>query len=628
MSEDKKPIPSAPFVKKEIRRAGYDAKDELVRSMTEATTPPPVIPPTPEKEEPKAASEMPKQPAPEQPVQPVAPTPTPNSTTQTKKQDAKEPIQPASEIDDFNDFMPEHDEEQNEAPTDDDEKQADEQLSYTDDNTKVKDEATTFDDVLREIKNITSSDDFNDTNTDKLGLTMPLSSDEDMNATLERTFLENHANLDSLVRDATSDVRTILAATRVATLNIRLLRKALERLEEPSKKLAANVRSLCDSHASVFKKFEQEDRVVLSGRDGQVALTSLVGGIRRIRLYNSGISVNLRNLSLSTLNDYYREANADDFEYGKMFGAFYYLYSDLNITKYVIENLFPLMICGSNYKHWKDGEKLQKAISFQDFQTILWAASTMMHPEGVTVNFTCGEPGCGHVTRELVDLSKLRLMNLDLINDDMYAMMSKTGTISDEDLETYRKISDLNKSIEFEYGEGIHKKHWKLHLKQASLYDYVQTGEEYLDHLKKSCNISNFNEVYLFSQYNFYRVFKPWIDSAELTVTNTTSNKPQTYVFNNDGSDYMNSVLNDVLDEFQAENGLEFGEMMKQYILDTKITHICFYFPECPSCHTAPKMGYGGFVPYDTMQSFFTLALMKLLRAKSKYDTESTVRGM
>lgn len=498
------------------------------------------------------------------------------------------------------------------------------QLEFSDDNNQLKDSTDAFEEVIKDAKNIINSDDFDNRNLDKMGLSFPLSDAESMSELQEKKLIQNKANLEDVIGDATSDVRIVSDAIRSLTSNFELLTRGLERISNIEKTLTPKVRNLCDSYASIFKKFEGENHVTLSGKDGQVALNSLVGGIRRIRLYNSGISVNLRRLSLANLNNYYREANVTDFEYGKMFGAYYYMFSDLAITKYIIENLFPVLICGSNYRHWKDSEKLLKAISFQDFHTILWAASTMMYPEGVNVNFTCGEPNCGHITKETVDLSKLRLMNTDLINDQMYDMMSKNGPVSDEDLITYQNCSGLKRSISFEYGDAESTRKWTIHLKQASLYDYIKTGEDYLNHLRKECNITRSSEVQSYTLYNFYRVFKPWIESADVTVYNPSSKQEQTFSFNNDGTDAMDTAMNDMLDNFQIEQPGTFGEMMRDYILDTKITHICFFFPKCPKCGAVPKVGHNGFIPYDVMNNFFTLVLMKLLRATSISDQTNT----
>lgn len=495
-------------------------------------------------------------------------------------------------------------------------------MAYSDDDHQSQEQESTFEDLMRQAKEAIDNDDFRTYNMEKMGLSIPLSEAEELDEYKRKEFIANSQNLEQVIADATSSVRVIDAASRVLTANMELLKKSLEHVKDPAK-LDANVRSLRDSMASVFKKFDT-DRVTLSGADGHMALTTLIGGIRRIRLYNSGFYINLRNLSLSKLNSYYREANTTDFEYGRMFGAYYFMFSDLAITKYIVKNLFPLMICGSNYKHWKDEERLLRAISYQDFQTILWAAATMMHPDGVTVNFTCAEPECGHITKEFVDLSKLRLMNTDLINDEMFAILSKKGSIDDSDLIKYRECSDLNRTIEFEYADGAHKKKWKLHLKQASLYDYIRTGDEYISFLEQECNLRKRDEVQRQTLYNHYRVFKPWIDSAEVTVYNSTYNKEQTYVFKNDGSDEMDAAMDDMLDQFQDRVSNTFGDMMTDYIIDTKITHICFYFPKCPQCGATPKTSYQGYIPYDVMAGFFTLVLMKLLQATSTPDTKNT----
>lgn len=498
------------------------------------------------------------------------------------------------------------------------------EMAYDDDDHQTQDSEAVYEELLRQTQDTIDSDNFRSLNMDKMGQSIPLSDYEELDKYRAKELLVNRANLEQIIADATSDVRIIDAATRCLTSNLNLLIKSLGQVENLSS-LQPTVRNLRDSMASVFKKFDG-DRISLSGADGHMALTTLMGGIRRIRLYNSGFFINLRNLSLTHLNNYYREANTTDFEYGRTFGAYYFMFSDLAITKYIVKHLFPLMICGSSYRNWKDEDQLLRALSFQDFQTILWAAATMMHPDGVTVNFTCGEPGCGHITKEFIDLSKLRLLNTDLINDEMFAILSKKGVIDDKDLQEYHERSGLNRTIEFEYkeGDGTHSKKWKLHLKQASLYDYIQTGEDYLNLLEQECNLKKREEVQTQTLYNHYRVFKPWIASAEVTVFNHTYNKEQTYVFENDGSDEMDAAMNDMLDQFQDRMPGTFGDMMTDYIISTKITHICFYFPKCPKCGATPKMSHNGYIPYDVMQGFFTLVLMKLLQASSTHDTKNT----
>ena len=497
-------------------------------------------------------------------------------------------------------------------------------LTYSDDNVQAQEAVDAFDAVAKEAETLMERG-IDPINLDKMGLAIPLSKQENTEELQRRLLVENRGpKLEKALADVTSEVRVATNALRYYTANIELLKEGIERLGTPEEKLKSKARSLCDSYASVFKKFENEKHVTLSGNEGRVVMNSLIGGIRRIRLYNSGISVNLRSLSLTALNNYYREVNTSDFEYGKMFGAFYYMYSDLSITKYVIENLLPILICGSNYRHWKDTDKLLQTLTFQDFQTILWAASTMMHPEGVTVNFTCGEPGCGHITKELVDLSKLRLINTELINDDMYAIMSKNGLVSDDDIQQFHEKSGLKKSLKFEYRIGDSVRKWTIHLKQANLYDYVKVGDDYMHYLQETVGITSSAEVQSYTQYNYYHVFKPWIESVDLTIFNPLSNTEQMYSWTNDSEDPKEDPIMDMLDNFQIYLPSEFGEKMKQYILDTKISHICFYFPRCPKCGKVPQMSYNGFIPYDVMNSFFTLVLMKLLQVSSTRDTQNT----
>ncbi len=109
------------------------------------------------------------------------------------------------------------------------------------------------------------------------------------------------------------------------------------------------------------------------------------------------------------------------------------------------------------------------------------------------------------------------------------------------------------------------------------------------------------------------------VNAAGEVCVDTTSDTFNFY----DGTEEKDKIIFGLLDDFQ-QYVPDFADKMKEYILDTKIQHICFYFPECPKCHTEPKTSYQGYIPYDPMHAFFTLALMKLLQGASTHDTPNT----
>lgn len=482
-----------------------------------------------------------------------------------------------------------------------------------------------FDAVLREHTSAVNSGEREIKNLEKMPIGVPMSSMEDLEKYKFSEVVKNQDNLTAVLSDMTSTVQSIANSQEFLTENQKLLTEALKKIAgDLNKVFARSVKGVGDSEAVVFKKYQGQSVVELKGSDGLMAMTALTGGMRRVTLWNSGITLTLRNIPLDILNLFYRELNHNDFEYGKQYGAFYYLFADLSIAEYIIEHLLPLVICGSNYIHWKEMDKLRQVIQQQDFHVILWAMGLMMHPTGAHVNFVCAEENCGHIHTEFVDLAKLRLINTDLINDYVIEHFKRPGFLDDSQLEEYRKHLNLTRSVEFEYGERGLLKKWKVNLRQSSLFDFATVGKDYNTELRKHCSPRDIEEVHSYTTYNQYRCYKPWIDSVELTIEHDGTST--TFIMKNNGTEENDKSIYMLLDEFQ-QNVPEFSDMVKSYILETKISHICFYFPACPKCGKEPRNGYHGYIPYDPMQAFFTLALMKLLQGASTRDTRNTSKS-
>lgn len=464
------------------------------------------------------------------------------------------------------------------------------------------------------------------TNWENFGINVPLS-DQDATFAHRSNILENNKNnkeaLRNMASDMASDWNAVDEATRYFSGAVSCLKEALEKVsanpEDLQKKFVGNIKGRGISHGKLHAKYTENDRNVLTGEDALSAFMIETGGIRKLTLWNSGITLTLRNLSLDVINRFFTTINHDDYHYGREFGGFYYLFADLEVTQYIVEKLLPIAINGSNYKHYKDTKALLNAISYQDFPVIVWALASMMYSDGAIVRYVCSNPSCRSVHEEKVDLEKLRLNNVDMITDEMINHFKpnkeKKGWVDDEDLAKYRELLNLNKPITFAYGDSDNQKRWKINLKQASLADFMQVGKEFNNDLSRQTKVTSREEVVQYISYNQYRCYKPWIESIELT--RNIDGVDKTFVVENTDSKENDKVINMLLDEFQ-QNVDNFGDLIKDYILSTKITHIAFYYPECPDCHTEPTTSYGGFIPYDPMNAFFSLGLTKLVRVASK----------
>ena len=389
-------------------------------------------------------------------------------------------------------------------------------------------------------------------------------------------------------------------------------------------KLKRRVDGVGVNNATIRSRFKDTDFVDVSGDDGRLVFASVLGsGMRRIPLWNSGITITLRPLSLDILHQYYMEVNTQDYEYGKEFGFFYYLFADLSISEYIISRLLPVAICGSNYANWTNMQSLLNVISFQDYPTILWAMATMMYPNGADIKFVCTEPGCGHVTKERVDLSKLRLLNTDKITPEMVEFFKLNRKLTDEDIAEYKSKLPFNNKVEFSYGEDHTPSYrkWAIYLKQPSLLEWRTVGRDYNGELRKNSDVTNAEAVTTYMFYNYFRSYKPWIDKIQLSVYVDKSSL-KTISVTNDGTPANNATVYDCLNDLQMEYR-EFENLIRDYIADTQISHLCFYYPKCPKCGTEPPASYHGYIPYDPQKAFFILALTMLARGASRQEENS-----
>lgn len=468
-------------------------------------------------------------------------------------------------------------------------------------------------------------------NGDKYSLSFPLSSEESIDTKLANDLQSNREKIRSIMRDATSELYHLWDAHSYFNNSTAALKKGLKLAHEqqhndPHKPLTEllkdQIEGVGNSSANIFSQYKDTDRVELDGYRALLAATALTGGIQRITLWNSGIQLRLRPLTVEQIANYHKTVVHRDYEYGREFGEKYFEFADLTITQEIIKNLLPGVIVGSNYAHWKKLSSLMQVISYQDYGTILWALGAMMHPNGINVNFMCTNPQCHHTESIKADLSKLALNNNDLITPEMIDHFKISGSVTDEQLIKYRKLCNLERDINFEYEiAGVLRK-WKVTLRQCSISEYEAIGNDFITELRKNVTITDSGDVANYISYNRLRMYLPWIKRIELTTTQHGATK--TFIFNNviESPDGLGEIVNadDVNNKRAIWTCLEewsnyvpkVDEMIEDYILSTRITHIAFYHPTCTKCGEIPETSYGGYIPYDPQANFFPLALARL----------------
>ena len=466
------------------------------------------------------------------------------------------------------------------------------------------------------------------TGWDKVGIDIPLSTPEKTAAHWQKLQRNVKSDDDPALTDLGSDLMILTETVKTFTKSAELFVEAFKKIAPESElknKLVEQVDSFGINKAKVAKKYSREEGdVVLSGAEAKKIFTIITGGMRRVTLWNSGITVTVRNLTLEQISRFLHELNHTSYQYGREYGGLYYAFADLEISKYIVERLFPLVICGSSYLEWRDTDKLLKVIKWQDFHVIVWTLASMMYPDGASIKYVCSE--CEHIVEETADLTKMRLNNTTLINDKMLTHFENLRVKGHEyhtaeDIVQYQKDTGLSRTVEFSYGDAENERKFEVVLRQASIADYLALGESYNAEMSRMCNFDDEDKVMQYIAMTHYRCFTPWIKSIKSTVI--INGKPTSFVINNyDENDVRTTDVNEqetvqmCLDEFR-QHAPEFADQMQDFIIGTKISHIAFYFPECPKCRHKVENGYGGFIPYDPVHAFFTLGFSKLMAGTS-----------
>ena len=483
---------------------------------------------------------------------------------------------------------------------------------------ELNDTTVDIDAVLAEYKeSVKNSDESRLRNVDKMTLSIPLTDADSIvemsTDVITRAIAKGTSAFAAEMEDLTSDHAHVQQASNYYSAGNEVLKRCLEKITDLDS-FKNEIPGIREGTATVGPKHRDPNNPhkVFSGDEAYRIFATLTSGVRRVYLWNSGITLTLRNVKLRELDSYLEMVSDEKYEYGKLYGAWYYLFAGLSIDRHIIEQILPTAIISSNYKDWQDTDKLLSQISLQDYQVILWTLACLMYPTGTNVSYVCGNKNCQHVHTEHVDLGKLKYQRNELINDKMIEHFSKS-IVDDKDLELYRTYLNFDKSIEFDLNNSVADKvHFKINLKQSSLLDYLNVGKAYNAELNRQADVTNRDSVVRYITYNQNRCYRSWIKSIE----STASVDGVTYleaVVENDSTGNNDKTIDNILDELQQHQN-NFNKEIQDYIQSTKITHIAFHFEKCPNCGTEPTTSYHGYIPYDMTQAFFTLGRMKLLK--------------
>jgi len=345
----------------------------------------------------------------------------------------------------------------------------------------------------------------------------------------------------------------------------------------------------------------------VSGEKALTMMFSVNRNIKRIKLINSGFSIDIKSPLLSEINIIYNKISDSIDEYGRMFGTFFYLYADLEIKKILVDFAFSLVI-NSNLRNWNKKDVLAKNISINDYPAILHAISCLMYKNGYVLKSVC--PSCEYVESEVIDLNLLKYHNFDALNEFCLKTISSTSQVKPSTVNEYKKelLLSLVKSVdEVDNKFILNIGKYSLELGVPSIYKHLSYGDEYNAKLTEMVYSEDISKIMQYLKYNYCQMFVPWIKSITCFVDENNTNGIKTE---------DSSIFPIILDKIQEDENISeiFIKKMVDFISETNATFICYPVNPCPNCHKEVTNTKDGYVFFDAQKNFFIHCAMKLIQ--------------
>lgn len=381
-----------------------------------------------------------------------------------------------------------------------------------------------------------------------------------------------------------------------------------------------------EEKASFDYRLEKDGRVLLGpgiveatgGDAGQVTgkagalklLGARAGRYRRFPLYNSGCSVDLRVPTLDELGALIRNCNLDMDEYGRRWGASYYMYYSFILMQNFVDMFMGLIVTASVKGFTKAGVLLG-TIRLPDINAIFAYVASLMYPKGYP-NFRhfCTRPrdkdypdGCDHVETLTVDIMKMAktkfsCMSVEAVNHMAKARLPNTS-FTQEEIDAYQSsLGFEDQTIEF---DGF-----KFVLTVPTLADYLTCGAIFNEELTREINLGDEMAVTSAVATKELRMYLPWIKRI---VAYDEDGAEAGFIEDRDG---MTMILDQLMENTSYTTDLR--DKLIDYVNATQLTHIGYPTFSCPKCGHVPNIP-SGFFTVDMIGSFFTMLLPKYIRS-------------
>lgn len=335
----------------------------------------------------------------------------------------------------------------------------------------------------------------------------------------------------------------------------------------------------------------------------RVAFASRLCGVRNIRLFNSGMNITIRALTIGEKDVLVNSIHVDSNQLGNALGVAMHFFGDVYVKETILKFLYNNgNIVSCDLEGWRDESVFFNNLSINDYDTILWGVTSLMYRSGITVAYDCSSETCEHVRRNKIDVEKLRINNYAAVGEEAFAILNK-GKKTQEDLKEYRDKLQINKNASVEWNEKETGSKWVFELRVPSAGEFLEYGKFYSDFItsliqseKGKMTPESVDRKY---QRNTNRALAPWIKKIYEQLPDGGIGMS----YSVEGNERAKEIIPGILEQF-AEPQLII-EGIVHFMYTSKISYICYPDVPCPKCGATSKWAVEGIVPYDVQTSFF-----------------------
>jgi hypothetical protein len=327
---------------------------------------------------------------------------------------------------------------------------------------------------------------------------------------------------------------------------------------------------------------------------------------KRITLVNSGFMITMKAPTVGELNELYNELAEHADEYGYIYGAYSYMFVSA-MNKKLILSFMHQHIIGSTFKSYKNYEDFCKVFSFNDFDTLVHAMTTLMYPEGYQYTIECSDQTeCKHSETKQLDLNKFKYVLANRIPADCQARLISPAQVDASALTKYRAALTPDKVVAV---DGTHSKtpldvEFKLAMKVPTMAEYFAACDDFNSSIQSLIDEKDINKVLAKVQLRHLRMFSSWIREITMTTLDADENAISQTITNKD------AILN-ILDEFVQIKSIV--DDINNFIKSSNPVVICIPVLPCPNCGKMPSGNINGFVPVDLVSDFFSMCRLFII---------------